>query len=146
MTDLRIEPVNGEASLLDWQSVHNAIIPTAALSFAEVTERAGRNRLCVAYAEGALVGCSTVRPPSADNPAGTVIARILLEHRGRGFGGRLYAHALELARGLGAEVIETCVLESNPEGLRFALRNGFVETDRYVLPGDTVPFIDLRLA
>ncbi|MGQ4486164.1 GNAT family N-acetyltransferase [Streptomyces sp. 372A] len=146
MTDLRIESVIGDASLLDWQLVHNAIVPTAALSFTEVTERAGRNRLYVAYAGDALVGCSTVRPPSADNPAGTVIARILLEHRGQGFGGQLYAHALELARGLGAEVIETCVLASNPEGLRFALRNGFVETERYVLPGDTVPFIDLRLA
>ncbi|MFJ7629109.1 GNAT family N-acetyltransferase [Streptomyces sp. NPDC097595] len=146
MTDLRIERVDGDASLLDWQFVHNAIIPTAALSFAEVKERAGRNRLCVAYAGDVLVGCSTVRPPGADSPVGTVIARILRGHRGRGFGGQLYAHGLELARGLGAEVIETCVLESNPEGLRFALRNGFVETERYVLPGDTVPFIDLRLA
>ncbi|MFC8535657.1 GNAT family N-acetyltransferase [Streptomyces sp. NPDC057249] len=146
MTDLRIEPVKGDASLLDWRFVHNTVIPTATLSFADVTERAGRNRLCVAYAGDVLVGCSTVRPPGADAPVGTVIARVLLEHRGRGFGQQLYAHGLELARGLGAEVIETCVLESNPEGLRFALRNGFVETERYVLPGDTVPFIDLRLA
>jgi len=76
----------------------------------------------------------------------TVIARILPAYRGRGLGERLYAHGLALARELGAEVIETCVLESNPEGLRFALRQGFVETERYVLPGDTVPFIDLRLA
>lgn len=146
MTDLRIEQVDGDATLLDWQFVHNAIIPTAPLSFAEVSERARRNRLCVAYRGDVLVGCSTVRPPTADAPVATVIARILPDHRGLGFGGQLYTHGLTLARGLGAEVIETCVLESNPEGLRFALSRGFVETERYVLPGDTVPFIDLRLA
>ncbi|MCJ1676786.1 hypothetical protein MTF65_05370 [Streptomyces sp. APSN-46.1] len=44
-----------------------------------------------------------------------------------------------------AEVIETVVLESNPDGLRFAVGHGFVEVERYLLPGDTVPFIDLRL-
>ncbi|NED11484.1 GNAT family N-acetyltransferase [Streptomyces sp. SID9124] len=146
MTDLRIEPADDGASLLEWQFVHNSIIPTAALSVAGVTERAGRNRLSVAYRGDVLVGCSTVRPPGADNPVATVIARILPAHRGRGLGTALYGHGLELARELGAEVIETCVLESNPEGLRFALRHGFVETERYVLPGATVPFIDLRLA
>ncbi|MEU2246724.1 GNAT family N-acetyltransferase [Streptomyces sp. NPDC019224] len=146
MTDLRIERVRGEASLLDWQFAHNAIIPTATLSFTEVTERAGRNRLSVGYAGDVLVGCSTVRPPGPDAPVATVIARILPAHRGRGLGSQLYAHGLELARKLGAEVIETCVLESNPEGLRFALRQGFVERERYLLPGGTVPFVDLRLA
>ncbi|GAA2984900.1 hypothetical protein JCM13580A_03590 [Streptomyces drozdowiczii] len=145
MNCLRIEPAEDDASLLDWRLVHNALIPTAALSVAEVTERAGRNRLSVAYLDDVLVGCSTVRPPGADNPVATVIARILPAHRGRGLGTALYAHGLELARELGAVVIETCVLESNPEGLRFALRQGFVEIERYVLPGGTVPFIDLRL-
>lgn len=38
------------------------------------------------------------------------------------------------------------VLASNPAGLRFALAHGFTETDRYLLPGATVPYIDLRLA
>lgn len=75
-----------------------------------------------------------------------MIARILPRHRRRGFGSLLYAQGLAEARGLGARVIETCVLESNPEGLRFALAHGFTETERYVLPGDSVPFIDLRLA
>ncbi|WP_330242052.1 GNAT family N-acetyltransferase [Streptomyces sp. NBC_00525] len=146
MSDLRIERVDGDASLRDWRSVHNAVVPTAALSLAEVSERAGRNLLSVARLDGVLVGCSTVRPPGAGAPVATVIARILPPYRRRGLGGMLYGHGLELARELGAEVIETCVLESNPEGLRFALRLGFVETERYVLPGDTVPFIDLRLA
>jgi hypothetical protein len=47
---------------------------------------------------------------------------------------------------LGAEVIETVVLSSNEDGLRFAQKDGFVETERYLLPGDTIPWIDLRLS
>lgn len=148
MTELRIEQVEqaaGDAVLKDWQYVHNTIIPTAVLSLDEVRERAGRNLLTVAYLDEVAVGCSTVRPPADGASVATVIARILSAHRGRGFGGQLYERALADARALGADVIETCVLESNPEGLRFALGRGFVETERYVLPGDSVPFIDLRL-
>jgi hypothetical protein len=43
-------------------------------------------------------------------------------------------------------VIETVVLASNEDGLRFAQHHGFVEVERYVLPGDTIPFLELRLA
>jgi hypothetical protein len=53
---------------------------------------------------------------------------------------------LARARELGAEVIETVVLAANVEGLRFAERHGFVECDRYVLPGESELWIDLRLA
>ncbi|MFI6653160.1 GNAT family N-acetyltransferase [Streptomyces sp. NPDC050529] len=145
MTELRIARVDGDAMLQAWQYVHNAIIPTAVLSLAEVRERAGRNRLSVAYLGDVPVGCSTVRPPADGASAATVITRVLPAHRGEGFGGQLYERGLAEARKAGADVIETCVLESNPEGLRFALGRGFVETERYVLPGDSVPFIDLRL-
>ncbi|MEW1696346.1 hypothetical protein [Streptomyces sp. NPDC091278] len=31
------------------------------------------------------------------------------------------------------------------EGLRSARARGFTEVERYVLPGDTVPFVALRL-
>ncbi|MEU3693950.1 hypothetical protein [Streptomyces narbonensis] len=96
MNDLRIERARSEAQLADWRTVHNAIIPTAVLSLDEVRERAGRNRLDVAYLGEVAVGCSTVRPP-------------------------------------------------DEEGLRFAPARGFVEVERYVLPGDTVPFVTLRL-
>lgn len=145
MSDLRIEPVSGEALVRDWQYVHNLIIPTDPLSLDDVRERAGRHRLEVAYLGDTLVGCSTVRPPTADTAAATVIARVLPEHRRQGLGARLYVHALAYARALGATVIETVVLESNPDGLRFAEAQGFVEIERYLLPGDTVPFVDLRL-
>ncbi|MFD5144640.1 GNAT family N-acetyltransferase [Streptomyces sp. NPDC058401] len=143
-----MHPVNAasEAALSGWQYVHNAVIPTAVLSLEEVRERSARHILHLAHLGDTLVGCTTVRPPAAGSTTATVIARVLPAYRGRGFGRELYSSALALARSLGAEVIETVVLASNPEGLSFAHRAGFVEFDRYVLPGDTVPFVDLRLA
>ncbi|MFD9407074.1 GNAT family N-acetyltransferase [Streptomyces sp. NPDC059989] len=122
------------------------IIPAHSLSLDEVRERARRNHLEIAYLDDELVGCSTVRPPTDETPAATVIARVLAAHRRRGFGEELYARGLTRARQLGAEVIETVVRSSNEDGLRFALKHGFVETERYLLPGDTIPWIDLRLA
>ncbi|GAA3646038.1 GNAT family N-acetyltransferase [Streptomyces chitinivorans] len=145
MTDLRIERADGDAMLAAWRHVHNTVIPTAPLSAEEVRERSGRNLLDVAHLGDVLVGCTTVRPPVDGNRTATVIARVLPGHRRRGHGTALYERGLAQARELGAEVIETVVLESNPDGLRFAHRHGFTETERYVLPGQTVPFIDLRL-
>ncbi|MFJ9522810.1 GNAT family N-acetyltransferase [Kitasatospora sp. NPDC101801] len=144
MNDLRFEPVSGDAGLRDWRHVHNLIIPTDPLTAAEVRERAGRNRLEVAYLGDTLVGCSTVRPPTEGTA--TVIARVLPAYRRQGIGTRLYTHLLAYARSLGPAVIETVVLESNADGLRFAEARGFVEIERYLLPGDTVPYVDLRLA
>ncbi|MFI9102313.1 GNAT family N-acetyltransferase [Streptomyces fildesensis] len=146
MPNLRIEQVDGEAAVKDWQHVHNLIIPTDPLSLDDVRERVRRNRLDVAYLGDVLVGCSTVRPPTDDTSTATVIARVLPAHRGQGFGGEIYAEGVAQARKLGAEVIETIVLASNTDGLRFALAHGFVEFERYVLPGDTIAYITLRLA
>ncbi|MFF0431378.1 GNAT family N-acetyltransferase [Streptomyces sp. NPDC004327] len=151
MTDLRITsvdpagPAATPAPLADWRLIHNAIIPTAPLSEADVRERAGRNRLDVAYVDGVPVGCSTVRPPDEETSAATVISRILPEYRRRGYGTALYERGLAHARTLSDAGVETVVLASNTEGLRFALARGFVETERYLLPGDTVPFVTLRL-
>ncbi|MPY61300.1 GNAT family N-acetyltransferase [Streptomyces spongiae] len=132
--------------LEDWQHVHNTIIPTHFLSLDDVRGRAGRHHLELAHVGGVLVGNSTVRPPEDDTATATVIARVLDGHRRQGFGEELYARGLERARELGARVIETVVLESNTDGLRFALKHGFVEIERYLLDGDTIPWIDLRLA
>ncbi|MFI1067877.1 GNAT family N-acetyltransferase [Streptomyces spororaveus] len=94
--------------------------------------------------------CSRPRirfPPTDDNGAtATVIARVLPEYRRRGLGTRLYERARDQARALDAQVIETVVLASNPDGLRFAEQHGFTEVERYLLrDDDTVPWIDLRL-
>jgi ribosomal protein S18 acetylase RimI-like enzyme len=136
-------PEGPEAALRDWREIHNLIIPTAPLWPDEVVERAGRNHLEVAYLDGTAVGCSTVRAP--DDGMVTVIARIRPEYRRRGFGEEMYQRGLAKARELGASAVGTVVLESNVDGLRFALRHGFVEVERYVMPGDTIPFVDLRL-
>ncbi len=146
MSDLRVKRPDDDTELEDWQYVHNVIIPTHGLSLDEVRERARRHHLEVAYLGDVLVGCSTVRPPTDDTSTATVIARVLAAHRGRGFGEELYTRGLRRARELGAEVIETVVLSSNEDGLRFARKHGFVETERYLLPGDTIPWIDLRLS
>ncbi|MFG2894446.1 GNAT family N-acetyltransferase [Streptomyces sp. NPDC048248] len=147
MNDLHIRAVDDDASIRDWQYAHNLIVPGAVLSLDDVRARTGRNRMEVAYVGDVLIGCTTVRPPTKDNGAtSTVIVRVLPEHRCRGFGTRLYERALDQARALDAQVIETVVLASNPDGLRFAEQHGFVEIERYLLrEGDTVHWIDLRL-
>ncbi|MDX3076524.1 GNAT family N-acetyltransferase [Streptomyces sp. NPDC088354] len=145
MSQLRIERPQDDAALEDWRRVHNEIIPTAVLSLDAVRERAGRNHLQVAYLGDVAVGCTTVRPPEGEEAVATVIARVLPGYRGRGFGAELYARGLGKAREMGAGAVETVVLASNEGGLRFAERHGFVEVERYVLPGDTVPFVTLRL-
>ena len=129
----------------DWRSIHNTIVPTAPLSATDVAERAARNRLTLAYASGQLVGNATVRPPSGPDAVATVIVRILPEHRRRGHGTAYLEAELAEARSAGARRIETVVLESNADGLAFALAHGFVEHDRYLLDGDTIPFVDLHL-
>ncbi|MFJ5777595.1 GNAT family N-acetyltransferase [Streptomyces sp. NPDC093094] len=145
MTDLRIELVDGDAMLRQWQHVHNVIVPPAAMSLDEVRERAARHRLCNAYAGEELVGCSTVRAPEGEERAVTVIARVLPGHRRRGFGAALYRDGLAHARVQGAGEIDTCVLAVNEEGLAFARSHGFAETERYTLPGESDVWVDLRL-
>ena len=146
MPDLRIKQPDSDAELDDWRYVHNEIIPTHLLSLDEVRERAQHHHLEVAYCGDVLVGCSTVRPPAGDTATATVIARVLADHRGQGFGEELYTRGLSRARELGAEAIGTVVLSSNVDGLRFAQKHGFVEIERYLLPGDTIPWIELRLS
>jgi GNAT superfamily N-acetyltransferase len=145
MTDLRIEPAADETGLQDWRHVHNLIVPPAAMSLDEVRERSGRNRLENAYLGDTLVGCSTVRPPQGEDAVATVIARVLPEFRRRGYGGALYENGLTRARALGAAAIETVVLAANADGVRFAEARGFVETERYVLDGETDLWITMRL-
>jgi GNAT superfamily N-acetyltransferase len=138
--ELRIEAASGSA-LEAWRQVHNAVIPIAPLSAAEVRERSGRNHLALAYADDTLVGCSTVRPPRAGSATATVIVRVLPEYRNRGYGTEFLNLQLAVARELGAEVIETIVWTGNPAGLRFARSRGFAE-----VPADQPPdFITLRL-
>ncbi|WP_405615382.1 GNAT family N-acetyltransferase [Streptomyces sp. NBC_00076] len=145
MSEVRVEAVVGDVMLEEWRHVHNVIVPPAALGLGEVRERSGRYRLENAYLGDVLVGCATVRPPVGEEAVATVIARVLPGFRGRGFGTALYERGLAHARGLGARVIETCVLAVNEEGLRFASARGFVEVERYVVEDGGDLWVDLRL-
>lgn len=142
--DLRIADVT-EATAHLWGEIHNRIIPADPLSDADVLERMGRNQLTLAYDGDVVVGNATLRPPTAGSQTVTVIVRVLPEHRGRGYGTE-YAHRI-LARAavLEPDRVETVVLAANQDGLRFAVRLGFVEHDRYTLDGDTAEWVDLHL-
>jgi GNAT superfamily N-acetyltransferase len=146
---VRFVEVADDASIADWQRIHNEIIPTDPLSLDEVRERSGRHRLEVAHADvdgrPTAVGNSTVRRPSEESGA-MVIARVLAPCRRRGLGTRLFERGLEVARAWADErPVETVVLASNEDGLAFALARGFVEVERYTLPGATVPYVALVL-
>jgi len=146
-SSLRTKVPESEQELEDWQRVHNTVVPTHHLSLDDVRDRVERHRILIAYLGDVVIGSTTVRPPTEESPAVTVIVRVLEEHRRLGFGAELYKQALAQARELEAEAtIETVVLASNPDGLNFAEKQGFVEIERYTLPGETVAFIDLRLA
>ncbi|SNT40910.1 Acetyltransferase (GNAT) family protein [Asanoa hainanensis] len=134
MTELRFVSPADDPALEDWRLIHNVVVPPWPLSLPEVTERAGRNLLEVAYLDRVAVGNSTVRPPGDDGVA-TVIARVLPAHRGRGFGTLIHSRALAAARELGPAEIETLVLAANVDGLRFAEQQGYVEVERYEVHG-----------
>ena len=143
VSDLRIEVVN-DASIEDWLYVHNRVIATAALTEREVRERLTGSLLTVAYVGNDVVGCATVRHRDDDGTM-VVIVRVIPEYRRRGFGDKLFREAMGSARILGGTAIETVVLASNHDGLRFASAHGFDEIDRYVLPDGEDAYVSMRL-
>ena len=145
MDDVRFVEVADEHTVADWQRIHNEVIPTDPLSLDDVLERSARHRLEVAYVGTEAVGNSTVRRPTED--AGTmVIARVLPPYRRRGIGTVLFHRGLEVAvTWADQRPVETVVLETNEDGLAFALTRGFVEVERYTLPGATIPYVALEL-
>jgi GNAT superfamily N-acetyltransferase len=149
VTEVRFAEVADDRSLVDWQRIHNEIIPTDPLELDEVRERSTRHRLELAYAgapgQQRPAGNSTVRRPTEESGA-MVIARVLPAYRRQGIGTRLYERGLEVARQwAGDRPVETVVLASNEDGLAFALARGFVEVERYTLPGDSIPYVALEL-
>ena len=145
MDDARCVEVADEQTVADWQRVHNEIIPTDPLSLDDVRERSARHRLELAYVGNEAVGNSTVRRPTDDEGA-IVIARVLPPYRRRGIGTLLFHRGLEVALTWADQrPVETVVLETNEDGLAFALARGFVEVERYTLPGATIPYVALEL-
>ncbi len=142
MSDLVFTRVADDQTADVWTQVHNQIIPSDPLTVAQVVERSAVYALDLAILDGTAVGCSTVRPVVDDQPV-TVIVRILPTYRRRGLGTALLAHVLAQARAWEADHIQTIVHGSNVDGWEFAVRRGFVETDRYTLEGESVPYIHL---
>ena len=142
MSDLTFTRVTDDLTADAWAQVHNQIIPSDPLTVAQVVERSKLYVLDLATIDGMTVGCSTVRPALGEEPV-TVIVRILPTCRRRGLGSALLAHALAHAAAWDAVHGQTIVHASNADGLEFALRRGFVETDRYTLEGESVPYIHL---
>lgn len=140
---LRIVEVDDQ-TLEQWRVVHNQIIPTAPLSIEDVQDRATRYHLTLAYDDESLVGNATVRPPDPQGMA-TVIVRILPAFRRHGFGSDYLRVLLSEVKALGARRIQSVVLASNVEGVRFAQSRGFVEFNRYLIDGHVIPFVDLVL-
>jgi len=144
-TKLHTKVPETDRELEDWRRVHNTVIPTHQLTLDDVRDRVARHRIRIAYVGDVAVGSTTVRPPKDGSSDVIVIARVLEEHRGRGYGNELYELAVAEARELDPHAaLGTVVLSTNTDGLRFAEHRGFVEVDRYTLPGETVPWIDLR--
>jgi mycothiol synthase len=77
------------------------------------------------------VGSGLVAP--SDSPDRKFVGvRVLPEWRRRGIGSALYNEALAHARALEPEWISTQVSEADPDSVAWAVRRGFVETQRQV--------------
>jgi GNAT superfamily N-acetyltransferase len=144
MPGLRLTTVADAPSLRDWKHVHNEIIRAGQLSDEQVRDRARKHHLEVAYLDDNLVGCTTVRRATGPDARVVVIVRVLPAYRRRGIGATLLIRAEKQAHRLGAGRVETIVWAANLEGLHFAEVHGYTEVDRYLVPGDEVPYVTLR--
>jgi GNAT superfamily N-acetyltransferase len=139
-----VDEASSEASLQGWRTIHNAIIPTDPLSFADVVERSKRNRMHIGYLGKLAVACSTIRPPDlASDDEVMVIVRVLPAFRRAGLGSQLYAYLLREPWVTSTKNLTTVVLAANDSGLQFALNRGFTQVDEYEIGGAT--YVDLRL-
>jgi len=140
---LKIVDVTPESSE-SWRAIHNLIIPSDPLSADDVQERLTRNALTLAYVGEALVGNATIRPPAPADGIATVIVRILPAHRRQGHGSEYLQAMLDRAREPGVQGISTVVVAANSDGLHFAQRHGFAETERYTV--DETEYVHLSLS
>jgi GNAT superfamily N-acetyltransferase len=129
---LKIVSARGEL-LEQWRAVHNNVNLAVQLTAEEVAERAFRHHLTLAYIGGVLVGNATVRAP--DDGGVTAIVRILPAYRRRGLGSEYLEAIMKQVRSSHPDQINTIVLAANLDGLTFAQRHGFVETERYEIEG-----------
>jgi GNAT superfamily N-acetyltransferase len=144
MPGLRLRTATDALSLRDWKHVHNQIISAGQLSDEQVRDRARKHHLEVAYLDDDPVACTTVRRPTGPDARVVVIVRVLPPYRRRGIGASLLVRAEKQAYGMGSGRVETIVWAANLEGLHFAAVHGYTEVDRYLVPGEDVPYVTLR--
>ena len=82
MTALTFTRVTDELTATAWLQVHNKIVPSDPLTLEQLASRSTAYALDLANLHGAVVGCSTVRPATDDDPV-TVIVRVLPAFRRR---------------------------------------------------------------
>jgi len=131
-------------ALHDWCAVHNRVVPDP-ISLRTAQDRSRTQLLQTVYLGGSLVGCSTTGRPDDVGGLGRLIVRVLPDFRGRGLGTAMFNRGLTHVLSWGATTLETVVWEPNVSGLRFARHRGFVEVERYELPGLDGTWIDLHL-
>lgn len=128
---LDISPCVTDADLEEWRRVRIAVIPyERTQSVAEIRADETPERLLVlAREDGVVVGSGTANR-SEIGKAGSVIPRVLPEHRRRGHGTALLEHLVDHVAGLGFETVRA---GADDEGsLAFAGRFGFEEVNREV--------------
>jgi GNAT superfamily N-acetyltransferase len=114
-----------------WRQVRIAVLPyERTASVAELRAGDSPERLMVlARVDGTVVG-SGLAQPSDTAGGGSVIPRVLDEHRRRGYGTALLHHLVAHVEGLGLPTLRAGA--DDEESLAFAHRFGFAEVNREV--------------
>lgn len=128
---LDISPCVTDDDLEEWRRVRIAVIPyERTQSVAELrADETPQRLLVVAREDGVVVGCGMANR-SEIGQAGTVMPRVLPEHRRRGVGTALLRHLTQHVAGLGHPVVRSGADDDG--SLAFAHRFGFEEVNREV--------------
>ncbi|MBC2935050.1 GNAT family N-acetyltransferase [Nocardioides sp. zg-1228] len=128
---LVITPCASDEDLEAWRQVRIAVVPyERAQSVEEMRAHAGPDRLMVLAREDGVVVGSGLADRSETSGGGSVVPRVLPEHRRRGVGTALLDRLVAHVAGLG---VPTLRAGADDEGsLAFAQRFGFEEVNREV--------------
>ena len=130
-----IRPVESEAGTQLSVGIWNAVYPTMPASLADVLDY---QRSCLGHldavadrgADAAGSGFVVIEPHQAGRVVARAMLAVLPEHRRQGVGTALYRTVSTWAREQSKDTLETWVLESEPDGLDYATKRGFVEVGR----------------
>ena len=128
---LDISPCVTDDDYEAWRQVRIAVLPyERTVSVAELRAGASPERLMVLAREGGVVVGHGLADRSDSADSGSVIPRVLAEHRRRGIGTALLEHLTEHVATLGVPMLRS---GADDEGsLVFARRFGFTEVNREV--------------